>query len=79
MIREYILRIDDTLNGALDDIDELERKWGAEELPKGHGDLIDRDSLFNSFNLFAPEYYNRLINDLIIKEAVIIEADKEEE
>lgn len=78
MIREYIIYIDDTLNGALDDIDELERKWGAEELPKGHGDLIDRTSLVNSLIKFAPEHYSKLVASLIEKEVVIIEADKEE-
>ena len=32
MIREYIIRIDDSLKNAQDDIDELERKWGADEI-----------------------------------------------
>lgn len=44
MIREYIVRIDDSLKNADKDIDELEMKWGAEELPKGHGKLIDADA-----------------------------------
>lgn len=45
MIREFIIRIEDTLKGAQHDIDMLEIKWGAEELPKGHGRLIDADKI----------------------------------
>lgn len=33
MIRDYVIQIDDSLPGASRDIDELERKYGAEELP----------------------------------------------
>lgn len=38
MVRQYIIKIEDSLKGAKDDIDELECKWGAEEYkPKiGH-------------------------------------------
>ena len=31
-MRIFIVNIDDSLQGAEDDIDELERKWGAEEI-----------------------------------------------
>ena len=31
-MRTFIINIDDSLQGAEDDIDELERKWGAEEI-----------------------------------------------
>lgn len=45
-------------------------------LPKGHGDLIDRVSLVESLNKFAPEHYTALVNSIIEKEPTIIEADK---
>lgn len=33
-------------------------------------DCIDRDDLIKNLNTFAPEYYNALINDLIMKQPV---------
>lgn len=36
MIRTFIVEIDDSLRGAKEDIDELEKKWGAEEVKTGH-------------------------------------------
>jgi hypothetical protein len=36
MIRTFIVEIDDSLRGAEEDIDELERKWGVEEVKTGH-------------------------------------------
>ena len=32
MKRTFFVEIEDELKGAKDDIDELERKWGAEEI-----------------------------------------------
>jgi hypothetical protein len=31
-MRTFIVYIDDSIQGAEDDIDEIERKWGAEEI-----------------------------------------------
>jgi len=42
-------------------------------------DLISRQSLLNSLNRFAPEHFNALVNDLIMKEPAadhIAEASK---
>ena len=36
MIRTFKIDIDDSLRGAEEDIDELERTWGAEEVKTGH-------------------------------------------
>ena len=32
MIKTYIVRLDDTINGFEKDVEELERKWGAESI-----------------------------------------------
>ena len=34
-------------------------------------DLIDRQSLLDNLNRFAPEKYNALVNDLIMKEPAV--------
>ena len=34
MIRTFKVEIDDSLRGAEEDIDELERRWGAEEIER---------------------------------------------
>lgn len=36
MIRAFKIEIEDSLRDAEKDIDELERKWGAEEIETGH-------------------------------------------
>lgn len=65
MIREFIVRIDDTLKGAQDDMDELYRKWGADEVPP-HGRLIDAD-----------EYkHNLKWNENIDNAPTVVEANK---
>lgn len=39
-------------------------------------DLISRKNLIENLNKFAPEYYNALINDLIMKEPVAFDKEK---
>ncbi len=34
----------------------------------GMSDLIDRQNLLNNLRRFAPEHFNALVNDLILKE-----------
>ena len=55
-----IVKIDDSLKDAQKDIDELERKWGAEELGKGYGVLISRNELLkrisNAEDNFKADY-----------------------
>ena len=82
MIREYIIRIEDSLSNAENDIDELERKWGAEELPKGHGRLIDADALIKHIknltkcpNGYSQVYDEAMIINMIEDKPTIIEAD----
>jgi len=45
-------------------------------LPKGHGKLIDADSLKNQFPIWVDNFSSRLINNTISKTPTIIEADK---
>ena len=42
MIREYTIRLDDTLKGFQDDVDELERRFDAEEK---QGQWVFKDGL----------------------------------
>ncbi|HIS32238.1 MAG TPA: hypothetical protein IAB44_11950 [Candidatus Limivivens intestinipullorum] len=39
-------------------------------------DLISRKNLIENLNKFAPEYYNALINDLIMKEPAAFDKEK---
>ena len=39
-------------------------------------DLISRKNLIENLNKFAPEYYNALINDLIMKEPAAFNKEK---
>ena len=44
MLRTFTITIDDSLRGAEQDIDELEMKWGAEEVEdKPQGEWIDKE------------------------------------
>ena len=39
-------------------------------------DLISRKSLIENLNKFAPEHYNSLVNDLIVKEPTAFDKEK---
>ena len=39
-------------------------------------DLINRESLIENLKKFAPEHYNALINDLILKEPTAFDKEK---
>ena len=39
-------------------------------------DLISRKSLIENLNKFAPEHYNALVNDLIVKEPTAFDKEK---
>jgi hypothetical protein len=58
MKRTFIVTIDDSLRNAQQDIDELEMKWGAEELPK-HGRLIDADREINKIKTIVRMVQDR--------------------
>ena len=39
-------------------------------------DLISRKSLIENLNMFAPEHYNALVNDLIVKQPTAFDKKK---
>lgn len=44
MVHRYIIELTDELKGFQEDVDELERKYGAEEVPTGHWEWVQYDA-----------------------------------
>ena len=58
MIRRYIIELEDSCDGFRDDVERLERIYGAEEFPKGEWKLDDTEQ-YCYCSICEDTYYPR--------------------